>query len=43
MVVVPPAIMDHTLVELYLMNGENVPFVEPAYSNGYVRSWTVTE
>lgn len=43
MVVVPPAIMDHTLVELYLMDGANVPFVEPAYGNGYVRSWKVTE
>lgn len=43
MVVVPPAVMDHTIVDLYLMNGRNVPFAEPAFSNGYVRSWKVTE
>ena len=40
-VVVPPAIMDSTLVRLYLMDGNDIDFVEKAFDNGYVKMWKV--
>lgn len=42
-VLVPPAIMDSTLVRLYLMDGFGIDFVEESFDNGYVKMWEVTE
>ncbi len=41
LVMVPPAIMDSTLVRLYLMDGEDIDFVEKVFDNGYVKMWEI--
>jgi hypothetical protein len=45
LVLVPREIKDHSLIELYLQDGQGVPYVEkvPEASNGYVKMWRVTE
>ena len=40
-VVVPPAIMDSTLVRLYLMDGNDIDFADKVFDNGYVKMWKV--
>ncbi len=41
LVMVPPAVMDSTLVRLYLMDGEDIDFVDKVFDNGYVKMWEV--
>jgi hypothetical protein len=45
LVLVPREIKDHSLIELYLQDGQGVPYVEkvPEASNGYVKMWRVAE
>ena len=40
-VLVPPNIMDHTLVRLYLMDGYGIDFVEKVFDNSYVKIWEI--
>ncbi len=40
-VMVPPAIMESTLVRLYLMDGAGVDFVNEVFDNGFVKMWEV--
>ncbi len=42
-VLVPPAIMDSTLVRLYLMDGVGIDFVEKVFDNGFAKTWEVEE
>lgn len=39
--IVPPAIMDSTLVRLYLMDGEGIDFVEKVFDNGFAKMWKI--
>ncbi len=41
LVMVPPAIMDSTFVRLYLMDGQDIDFVEKVFDNGYVKMWEI--
>ena len=45
MVLVPKMMKDHMLVDLYLQDGGEIPFVEKVSegSNGYVKMWKVQD
>ncbi len=42
-VLVPPAVVESTLVRLYLMDGAGIDFVEKVFDNGFSKTWEVEE